>query len=486
LDWFSEHLWDVGIRNLLQSEYDGILTRDIMLDVFQEVEADGTVSQSEFTTLQQLVTLGPKLNMSPSVSDLTNKVVNGDYANRFSGDGIFFFGDLYAGASAASLSTLVNDWFKGGWQLAYVGSGLKTTSGPLFGSSGSPSYTDADQGLLDDTSLISALAEVAKQDPSAIKSMFQPNDDGTYTVRFYGPNDQFTYVTVNTSLPDGGNLFGQAQGDLWVALAEKAVVELNQSGWLQTEDPGSNSYWAIGNSTAGSIDGTTQAYLTAITGAPASTTHVYSDNAWNRLFGNVTDPRIFARELAAGSCITFRSTFDGSPGLVIGDEEYALVSYNPDPFGDRDEDTYTLFCPAGINNGGYPATVTLNIDQLDDFFESETCTATQYSITVPNDVNVATAAVASSAAGAAQPAESTTNTSPVGVANYTAGSTQASERTASVNAVALDYHSPSSTQDSASTTSSKTATPLALPNSQRTAHDLAFSTWDNELELLAV
>jgi hypothetical protein len=47
---------------------------------------------------------------------------------------------------------------------------------------------------------LSTLAEVALQDPSAIKSMITNNGNGTYGVRFF-VDGRAEYVTVNNELP---------------------------------------------------------------------------------------------------------------------------------------------------------------------------------------------------------------------------------------------------------------------------------------------
>src|SRR5262245_57985878 len=86
--------------------------------------------------------------------------------------------------------------------------------------------------------------------------MFIANGDGTYMVRFYDHGTPH-YVTVDSQLPvyGGGylafaNMGGQASDTsnvLWVALAEKAYVQMNEAGWLRsaTMGGGLNSYQAI-------------------------------------------------------------------------------------------------------------------------------------------------------------------------------------------------------------------------------------------------
>jgi len=103
-----------------------------------------------------------------------------------------------------------------------------TSSKPLF-ASGGPSMNDVNQGYLGDCYLLSGLAEVAYQNSSLISSMFTANGNGTYGVRFY-VNGQAEYVTVDSSLANGGNIFNHGGSDIWASLAEKAYAQLQASG----------------------------------------------------------------------------------------------------------------------------------------------------------------------------------------------------------------------------------------------------------------
>jgi hypothetical protein len=108
--------------------------------------------------------------------------------------------------------------------------------GRLFAHRG-PSYLDVNQGKLGDCWFLATLAEVARQDPSAIKSMIVDNDNGTFGVRFYVRGDA-QYVTVNDELPtasephaaNGSDLLfanGANGKPLWAELVEKAFAQLN-------------------------------------------------------------------------------------------------------------------------------------------------------------------------------------------------------------------------------------------------------------------
>src|SRR5947207_15929068 len=86
--------------------------------------------------------------------------------------------------------------------------------------------------------------------------MFIVNGDGTYTVRF-NMHGGWQYVTVDSQMPtdqygrlvfDGmGQYASDSSKTLWAALAEKAFVQLNETGWERPGMSGSgvNSYVAI-------------------------------------------------------------------------------------------------------------------------------------------------------------------------------------------------------------------------------------------------
>jgi hypothetical protein len=201
-------------------------------------------------------------------------------------------------------------------------------SGTLFGSNG-PSYSDVKQGVLGDCWLLASLAAVAARAPSDITSMFTYDGTtvengsvvGLYTVRFYNKNDVAQYVTVDTELPDSGYVYDHPVNNvLWVALAEKAYVEANALGIVNSEHVGVNDYDALNF-------GYSQDALQAITGKPASNYSINPSNiaaAWNQ-----------------GKFIVLCTTTPVS-SHIVGNHCYALVDYNSS-WGDP----YKLYNPWG-------------------------------------------------------------------------------------------------------------------------------------------
>lgn len=266
-DWFDQNISDAGVKTTARSLFfDNSLSRNDMLNIFQNAEDAGNVSSDELVDLRTLVSNTNYISMPDHVRVLSNKVVNSNPANaRYKGSTL---GNLYANSSSIHLDKLVDKWFLGGdrpetnYTYAYAG-------GSLF--QNGITYGDINQGSLGNCYFVAALAETAFRSPTTIQQMFIDNGDGTYTVRFFKPtnssHDTYVadYVTVDRYLPVNGNRLVYASRDLvsnytsssnelWVALAEKAYAQLNEEGWLQgngTDDSGVNAYSSIGGGYSG-------------------------------------------------------------------------------------------------------------------------------------------------------------------------------------------------------------------------------------------
>src|SRR5947199_872305 len=96
------------------------------------------------------------------------------------------------------------------------------------------------------------MADDALDSPQTIRQMFTDNGDGTFTVKLYN-NGRADYVTVDRYLPTTaagtavyasfGGRYDSSANELWVALAEKAYAQANESGWLGRT--AANSYAGI-------------------------------------------------------------------------------------------------------------------------------------------------------------------------------------------------------------------------------------------------
>ena len=259
------------------------LSYNSMLTILQDAAVGGMTS-GKFSTLQTLASLlnaSGGISTSTYVQDITKSVVDGDPANATWTGGSstpVALGNLSATSSQASVNELIGEWFLGtdlpnidvsSIGETNLGSTYQATTNPLYGSSGTPSYLDVNQGYLGDCYFLSSLAEVALQDPNAIESMITNNGNGTYGVRF-DVNGQDEYVTVNNQLPTmpsgyyyaNGSKLEFANGSVaWPELIEKAYAELNE----EPNAPHGANLNSASNSYAG-ISGGGGYALTEITG----------------------------------------------------------------------------------------------------------------------------------------------------------------------------------------------------------------------------
>ena len=224
-----------------------------------------TLSQSQMTDLQTIAKNIASLGASSYLRFITNAFVDGNAANAtWTGGGIYpvALGNLASGYTVVHLNELIGKWFLGtdlpsglfidnattpwtNYQVHY-----STVTKPVFGAGGEPTIADVNQGQAGNCYLLASLAEVASQDPSAIKSMITDNGDGTYGVGFYVGGKE-RYVTVNRDLAQGGTFFNSG-ANIWASLIEQAYAEVQAQGVItgatggEGSDEG-NSFTTIGN-----------------------------------------------------------------------------------------------------------------------------------------------------------------------------------------------------------------------------------------------
>ena len=254
-DWYNMNLRDAGTIDLTRSfAADGALDRKDMIAILRDTKDGSVIDSTEVTDLRRVVSsLG--YMMPDYVKNLSGKVINGDPANNRSG-----IGDLFAGSTGGQMERLIGKWFLGNDRpVAAASSTYRSVSGQLF--QGGISIADINQGGLGDCWLMSSLGALAKDRPAVISNMFvssnDDNGDGTtdsWTVRFFKPDGSADYLTVDRFLPvnsgngavyagwNGGS-FAESNNELWVALAEKAFAQANQSGYIGRNN--TNSYAAL-------------------------------------------------------------------------------------------------------------------------------------------------------------------------------------------------------------------------------------------------
>jgi hypothetical protein len=352
--WFSQNLKDATIRSLTQSlAADGELSRDDMIAIFRDTKTDNVVDATELKDLRAIVSKAIDLGMPDYVRVLSNKVVNSDVANQtYKGAAL---GNLYAGSSATQIENLIGKWFLGNDRpiaQSYDGTTYtyRKASGSLF--QNGISYDDVKQGSVGDCYFLVGLSETAFRSPDTLESMFIDNGDSTYTVRFY-KNGVADYVTVDKYLPTDaaghftyanfGDSYKSASNELWVALAEKAYAQLNESGWIGVGAgrPAVNSYNAID----GGWDYDAIAHITGLNTSYASLNFNAMVNAFE-----------------AGSFVGVTSNVSAVASNVVPNHVYAVIGY------DSSTQKFTLFNPWG-KDGGYLDT---NSDGVGDVFKPGT------------------------------------------------------------------------------------------------------------------
>ncbi|MEX0269238.1 C2 family cysteine protease [Leptolyngbyaceae cyanobacterium UHCC 1019] len=246
-DWYNMNLRDADVIDLTRSfAADGTLDRKDMIAILRDTKDGSVIDSTEVTDLKRILSsLG--YMMPDYVENLAGKVVNGDPANPRSG-----IGNLFAGSTSTQMERLIGKWFLGNDRPdAAASSTYRYVSGSLF--QGGANINDIDQGGVGDCYFVAALASVADNKVGYINNMFIDNGDNTYTVRFFR-NGVADYVTVDRYLPvnasgnavyagwNGGS-YTETNNELWVALAEKAYAQLNESGGIGQNN--TNTYAGI-------------------------------------------------------------------------------------------------------------------------------------------------------------------------------------------------------------------------------------------------
>lgn len=343
---------------------DGSINRTEMMALLRLPGKDGVVDAKELGDLKHIVNNGQLYNIVDYVQNLASDVVNGNAANQtFQGRPL---GNLTAGSTSWQLNTLVDKWFLGA-DVPALNNGSYTyqyTAGNLF--NGTPNYQDQKQGMLGDCYFISSLGSIAYVNSAAITNMFIDNGDGTFTVRFFGgrygayynadgsisdgfasgTQGQVDYVTVDRRLPvySGNRLAFSGYGNdarsssntLWIALAEKAYAQWNQTG--NAGRNGANTYSAI--------EGGWMATVYA---------QVLGKNATNYWFNN-TPKQTLINALNSGQSVTLGTKTGALGGGLVQGHAYMVKSY------DAATDRFILHNPWGTSHP-----TPLNYTQLQQF-----------------------------------------------------------------------------------------------------------------------
>jgi hypothetical protein len=282
-------------------------------------------------------------------------------------------------------------WFMGGrhpvasdvWDHSHSAAndfGYASAQGTLFGGSNHDQVDPSiiKQGGIGDCYFLAGLGEVALRSPQAIRSMFIDNGDGTFTVRFF-KGAVADYVTVDRSLPV--NTSGQFVYDgtfaaannssnvLWAALAEKAYVQENASGWIGQD--GSYSYNGMDATHDGINGGDCGLAMSQVYG---------SASTWTSM-GSTSFTAIWSA-WASGQMITFASKGDATSRnpSVEGNHCYILSNVIPAYTGNPAQPyiyEYVLQNPWGNVDPSKPQYIVLDYQGLMNAFDGWAAMAPQ-------------------------------------------------------------------------------------------------------------
>jgi hypothetical protein len=339
-DWFDLNIQDLGLRSTARvAASDSVINRNEMISILQNAQDGNVIDSTELTNLRNLLTSNTRPFSIPHyVHNLTNKVVNSELANQtYQGNAL---GNLSANSSATQMDKLINKWFLG-LDRPSTSYTYQYASGSLF--QNGVSYQDIAQGSVGDCYYLASLAATAFRSPSTIQNMFVDNGDNTYTVRFY-KNGVADYVTVDRYLPTtswGSLPYAKTpNSELWVALAEKAYAQVNQSGWIQQD--GTNSYLGI--------EGGLGYYsIPHVTGR--NTAYIYNPSG-------IVDTNALKNAFNAGQMVTVGSKPSGVASNVVASHEYTLVGYN------SSTQQFSLYNPHGVNSTPNSGHLNLTASQL--------------------------------------------------------------------------------------------------------------------------
>ena len=369
-DWYTNNLSDYGV--IAQARLAGAnswIDRNEMISLLRGTEDGGIIDATELSDLRTVLS-GLGHAMPDFVSNLANKVLNGDPANtRIGGSnignlGAIDNGNLFGSDSSQRMESLIGKWFLGNDRpAADITTTYQRANGSLF--QNGISWQDVDQGAVGDCYFMAGLAAVARTDHTIIDNMITDNGDDTFTVRFFN-SGKADYVTVDRFLPttkensffyannSSGKRFDNNTNELWVALVEKAYAQVNESGWLGRDN--TNSY-------IGTASGFASNALSLITGRSSEGNRHVSSGTW---IWRKDDIGYIINAFNTNKPVVFGGSNDDD-SRIVPKHEYTLVDYN------AATGMFTLFNPWGVNGGKKdgqfkPGTVSLSKDEVINSF----------------------------------------------------------------------------------------------------------------------
>ena len=391
--------------NQLTASSDDINIKDLD-DLMGATISDGsTVSQDEISALSQVLQdLGNHVSSAnlDYYSYIFGAAIGSNPANANytggtkSSKDIQKLGNLSVGFTSDQVELLQKKWFRGeDLPLAQIdgdsAAGIPPStfdyalaSGDLF--EGTPSFQQLSQGDAGTCWFLSSLNTVANASTTSsnITSMFIDNEDGTYGVRFYGPQgSEEAWVTVNKELPVNNyysdslkmagsqtsekfyqnnyvkpriNLQSSGYGPAnltWAALAEKALAQVNETDLLKRSS-NQNSYKAIEGGLSYGID--------YVTGKPN-----YNSDFYDMPFSYFTELDPSQKPFLLGSFAEWSDSPDEMTQLVSG-HAYSIVDKTLDETSK--EYSFKVVNPWGTAAFGYDPTFMMPESELEKLFNN--------------------------------------------------------------------------------------------------------------------
>ena len=261
--YWRDMLVDSSVENaaLNAIQTDSSLSRADVIGILKSAGDFGSVVSSELTDLRNFYNNAINTtNVAADLKVLAGKVVYADNSNQWytGSDSIRDrLGNLAADSSTTQLNLLIGKHFFGTDRPAIHRDASNNLAGSYTSANGSlfvggASAADIVQGATGDCYYLAALAGTATDKNAAIGDMFRDNGDGTWSVRFFS-NGKTDYVTVDRMMATNGSgnyIYANAgrqvaaNQELWVALAEKAYAQVNESGRIGQDG---NNFYGNGN-----------------------------------------------------------------------------------------------------------------------------------------------------------------------------------------------------------------------------------------------
>ncbi|GDX84720.1 hypothetical protein LBMAG43_07620 [Methylococcaceae bacterium] len=231
------------------------------------VKKDG-MTTAKLKDLNTIWSYNTSLFSDDYTKHITGYFITGCNANSFWWGGLdqsgkSELGNLSTTTPQSNLEKLINKWFAGtDVPLALVGGDTAAGISGNFSFNYAPfssgvlykdgvSASDVNQGSAGTCYFLACLGAVANANPSYItKDFIRDNGDDTYGFRFFNANSEAYYVTVDKNLAIDKTtnqpvLANPSNGELWVALAEKAYAQINSQANVLLRSQSDNSYQAI-------------------------------------------------------------------------------------------------------------------------------------------------------------------------------------------------------------------------------------------------